>query len=1305
MPLYVVENGSNDLQAWDVDGTRHTADDIALGTGEWSGATATADRIYVVDTAVPDHLRAWDHNGARQSGDDITLGAGAWGAAAATVDRIYALDNTSDHLRAWDHNGARQSGDDISLGTGQWQGATATDTYIYTLNDTNNFLLARDYSGVRQTDGDISLGTGTWRGATATADRIYALNNLFDAQTLRAYDHSGARQAADDITLPDITTYGGACYVADIPDPAQLAAAGTAATGGSGSAGLRVDGGEPVELAATGTPATGGTGSANLTVVTPTPPLTLADFDSAGLDVDALALITARGGPDIYADSNRGGSQTPDDGELGLGVGETLITRISVLDSGGRVRLNDNNVPVTLSLRTFFGNPNTTSDWTLTIQTATHVATSDQLAGTTQGAANFTFSDADDIAALNGIASGDLFILAVAQPAASSVSLAAAGTPSTGGGGSAALIIGSAGSLEIAAAGQAAAGGDGSASLTAGGGGSVGLAATGQAATGGTGSAALRVGDPGSLDLAAQGVAATGGAGSAGLTVGGGGAVMLAASGQAAGGSTGSAALAVVDVPAAAALAATGVAAAAGDGSADLAIDDPPPAGTIEIAATGAAAAAADGSADLAVQSPLVLADFDSAGLDVDALALIEAAAPSTIYADSNRGGTQTPEDGELGLGAGETLITRVRVLDSGARISLNDNNVPVTLNLRTFFGDPNTTSEWTLTIQTRDHVATSDQLAAMTAAAANFTFSDADDIAALNGIAAGDRFLLAVAQAQTVVTLAAQGQAPTAGVGSADLIIAEPTGVTLAAAGQAASAGDGSAGLRVTDPGNLEIAAAGVAAAAQAGRAGLTVDDVGAIALAASGTAAAGGDGSARLVRRGAGRVLIAVAGAPASGGVGVAAMIVVDVPQEIAATGDAASGGTGSSDVRVRDPAPDALIVVAVRPPPTLQVLLRDRRTWRPIAILERWSAVRFTERWREPGEGMITILADDLPPEADAALVTGAAAVDVTVRDVDDFGEAIVDGMVGPVTAVTLADGDFVRLHLPFAQIRNEIAAEGKEAAAGLPATRPARRVFSAASQAAYGCREEYVDARQADTPADLTGVAAIRLAERVGLDLEATAGGEISGRGFTVQIAFTDALGILRARHVDATGVAAVQNPGTTAGAYIAGLLEDNLLAPAIGRRAADFAAGLRAGASAVGEAVHLPLRWPTLADAVRDIGIAGLVGLRATLEGDAIEYRVTALRDRTAATGDRTAVVTNVVDVRHRIEPGDLVTVAPWIRRDAAGPAVELTQVCSARTFAAAPGQPLTIRPTLGEPASIARLLLAESRRNQPARTS
>ena len=143
---------------------------------------------------------------------------------------------------------------------------------------------------------------------------------------------------------------------------------------------------------------------------------------------------------------------------------------------------------------------------------------------------------------------------------------------------------------------------------------------------------------------------------------------------------------------------------------------------------------------------PLELTDFDQAGLEVDALALIVAAAPPAVYADSDRGGTQTPEGGELGIGTGETRISRIRILNSGQSVTLNDNDNPEALTLSEHFGLSNTVSPWTFYIQTDDGVASSAQLGNTGGGYVNFQFGT-EDAAILNAIAAGGRFLVAFAR------------------------------------------------------------------------------------------------------------------------------------------------------------------------------------------------------------------------------------------------------------------------------------------------------------------------------------------------------------------------------------------------------------------------------------------------------------------------------------------------------------------------------------------------------------------------------
>ena len=198
------------------------------------------------------------------------------------------------------------------------------------------------------------------------------------------------------------------------------------------------------------------------------------------------------------------------------------------------------------------------------------------------------------------------------------------------------------------------------------------------------------------------------------------------------------------------------------------------------------------------------LADFDQTGLDVDVLALFVAGAPTDVYADANRGGTQTPAEGEMGIGAGQTLITRIRILDNGDRIALNDDDVPVALDMAAHFGATNTVSAWTVTFQTAAGVASSTQLVSTGSAFAQYSFG-ADDAALLDGIGAGERVIIAVTQPQAVppVSLAAVGVAGAGQPGAANLSVTTPAAgaVSLAAAGEAGAGQAGTANLRVRTP------------------------------------------------------------------------------------------------------------------------------------------------------------------------------------------------------------------------------------------------------------------------------------------------------------------------------------------------------------------------------------------------------------------------------------------------------------------------------------------------------------------------
>ena len=159
--------------------------------------------------------------------------------------------------------------------------------------------------------------------------------------------------------------------------------------------------------------------------------LVLSDFDTTGLDTEFAALITiAQTPPTLYADSDRGGTDTPTDGELGLGVGQTVISRIVRQETAGVVRLtlNDEDNPVALDLDVYFGAGGDGRDLTLHLQTlegtvAIVVATA-TIRASGGGFVQFEIT-AEQAAIIDALATGDRFILAGTRPTPTTVDHAA----------------------------------------------------------------------------------------------------------------------------------------------------------------------------------------------------------------------------------------------------------------------------------------------------------------------------------------------------------------------------------------------------------------------------------------------------------------------------------------------------------------------------------------------------------------------------------------------------------------------------------------------------------------------------------------------------------------------------------------------------------------------------------------------------------------------------------------------------------------------------------------------------------------
>ena len=178
--------------------------------------------------------------------------------------------------------------------------------------------------------------------------------------------------------------------------------------------------------------------------------------------------------------------------------------------------------------------------------------------------------------------------------------------------------------------------------------------------------------------------------------------------------------------------------------------------GAIRIRATNS-----EGTADWTVAytavTPLALANFDDEGLEVIAAALLVASAPgtsgSTPYADSDRGGTDAPLDGELGLGDSETVISRISHL-SGGVLRLNDNDNPSALNIGDYFDTGGDGNDLILYLQTLDDglvsFAIADNLTGGRSAGVVRLSLPSAGVALLNNIATGDRWIFALARIPT---------------------------------------------------------------------------------------------------------------------------------------------------------------------------------------------------------------------------------------------------------------------------------------------------------------------------------------------------------------------------------------------------------------------------------------------------------------------------------------------------------------------------------------------------------------------------
>ena len=512
--------------------------------------------------------------------------------------------------------------------------------------------------------------------------------------------------------------------------------------------------------------------------------LRLSDSDDTGLDVEAKALLVASApgtpGNNPYADSDHGGSDTPLAGELGLGDNNVVISRFRRFSTAELI-VNDKDRPTAFNLGQYFNTGGAGNNLTLYMQTQADGEASFAVASVGLrpggGFTRFTIPSAMQ-SLLDNLATGDRWIVKFARPLPTVI----AGQPLTAVGAvaRAELIVGTAGATTLRGRSLTASGTIGQASLVTRAVPGVTLAGQPLTATAALTSAALVSRAVSAAALAGQTLAVQATLTKAALTSGTILGVTLAGQPLTAAGAISQATVVVRTVPG---VTFTGQALVSnGAISQATVVAGTAPTGVVF---AGQVLTAQATIAKASIKILLRLSDSDDTGLDVEAKALLVASAPGTAgnnpYANSDRGGTDTPLDGELGLGDSNTVISRFRRF-STTELILNDSDKPAALNIGAYFATGGAGNDLTLYLQTQ---ADGEVSFAVTFNLRGGNFiritlpQTAQDL--LNNLATGDRWIVKFARPLARITFVGQALTANGAVSQAALNVGTLAPVVLA--------------------------------------------------------------------------------------------------------------------------------------------------------------------------------------------------------------------------------------------------------------------------------------------------------------------------------------------------------------------------------------------------------------------------------------------------------------------------------------------------------------------------------------------
>lgn len=328
-------------------------------------------------------------------------------------------------------------------------------------------------------------------------------------------------------------------------------------------------------------------------------------------------------------------------------------------------------------------------------------------------------------------------------------------------------------------------------------------------------------------------------------------------------------------------------------------------------------------------------------------------------------------------------------------------------------------------------------------------------------------------------------------------------------------------------------------------------------------------------------------------------------------------------------------------------LQVLIRNGRTFEVTHRIDQFLRCRYEYRARNVASAQIELAASSVDKSSGLyRQLRSGALLDIQRTWLTPEGEVRIDQWIGPVQRIDLRrDLGAVRT-IRGPEVVNEVITLGDED----QSCRLVGRAYDRTLQALHGTREvnrSYVGVEhktQFTRVEQLVAYSAGTLQDHVDQQIGGSGDFAKPSENTRMVVHARDAWEWAAARVVDTYNLDFVYPGGESAGEWIANLLERELIAPRIERRAGP--AGLRVRSSDAGPAVPLTVRWEPVMEAIQTV--CRYADLSIGYEFDPRELTLTLttrpFEDRTS--GDRRIVLsTDRTDSDVDVEHGQRVLLA------------------------------------------------------------